>query len=94
MALFVFDRFRLSQYWNESHNLKVVGSNPTPATKLTPPETLMFSGVYFFCQQCVYVMLGIYWESRGIQSQRMSVVLQGKDSVEPVWRYGGMARTK
>ena len=44
MALFGIGRLPLAQYWNESHNLKVVGSNPTPATKRNPRKQRCFRG--------------------------------------------------
>ena len=40
MALFGLGRLPLTQYWNESHNLKVAGSNPAPATNKNATKTI------------------------------------------------------
>ena len=42
MALFGVGRLPLAQYWNESHNLKVAGSNPAPATKIDARRHAVF----------------------------------------------------
>src|SRR4029078_2152301 len=41
-----FDAGWSSPVARQAHNLKVVGSNPTPATKFTPPS-LVLGGVHF-----------------------------------------------
>ena len=55
----------------QAHNLKVVGSNPTPATNINPRKYSSFRGYLIPSTECEHSTLGIYWESRGIQSQRM-----------------------
>ena len=40
----VSDCLRMSQKWFETHNLKVVGSNPTPETTEAPGNIAVFGG--------------------------------------------------
>ena len=67
MALLGVSRLPLAQYWNESHNLKVVGSNPTPATTHKHLKTFMFSGVLLCVEPPSFGCISTHETGSGIQ---------------------------
>ena len=47
----------------QTHNLKVVGSNPAPETKETAANSMGWRRFQFY-NNTYHIGLGIYWESR------------------------------